>query len=128
MSDVTCAVVLDVAKLAGWLAPVSWGADMRPESDVPVDEIAELRGALKALQEARTEGDDHRAEVALERALLTTSAAGIDTDTETVAAAVRLLHTADDNGTTRLEVRDQAMTHRRWFEVNAKGDAKWGNR
>jgi len=92
------------------------------------DEIAELRGALKALQDARKEGDTHRAESALERALLTTSAAAIDTDNETVAAAVRLLRAADDNGTTRLEVRDQGMTHRRWFEVYANGKAKWGDR
>ena len=95
---------------------------------MPPDEIAELRGALKALQDARKEGDAHRAEVALERALLTTSAAAIETDKETVAAAVRLLRAADDNGTTRLEVRDQGMTHRRWFEVNANGEAKWGDR
>ena len=95
---------------------------------MPPDEAAELRSALKALQDARKQGDDHRAEVALERALLTTSAAGIDVDTETVAAAVRLLASADDNGTTRLEVRDQGMSHRRWFEVNSKGEAKWGNR
>jgi len=92
------------------------------------DEIAELRGALKALQDARKAGDTHRAESALERALLTTSATAIDTDKETVAAAVRLLRAADDNGTTRLEVRDQGMTHRRWFEVNANGEAKWGDR
>jgi hypothetical protein len=95
---------------------------------LPADEIAELRSALKALQDAREVGDAHRAEVALERALLTTSAACIDTDKETVAAAVRLLQAADDNGTTRLEVRDQGMTHRRWFEVNENGETKWGDR
>ena len=95
---------------------------------MPPDETAELRGALKALQDARKQGDAHRAEAPLERALLTTSAAGIDTDKETVVAAVRLLRAADDNGTTRLEVRDQGMTHRRWFEVNANGEAKWGDR
>ncbi len=92
------------------------------------DEGAELRDALKALQDARQAGDAHRAETALERALLTTSAAGIDADEETLAAAVRLLRAADDNGTTRLEVRDQGMTHRRWFEVDANGEAKWGER
>jgi hypothetical protein len=95
---------------------------------MPADDGAELREALKALQDARKAGDAHRAETALERALLTTSAAGIDTDEKAVAAAVRLLRAADDNGTTRLEVRDQGMTHRRWFEVNANGEAKWGDR
>ncbi len=95
---------------------------------MPADDGAELRVALKALQDARKAGDDRRAEIALERALLTTPAAGIDTDGETVAAAVRLLRTADDNGTTRLEVRDQGMTRRRWFEVNANGEATWGER
>jgi hypothetical protein len=79
------------------------------------DEGAELR-------------DAHRAETALERALLTASAAVIDADKQTVAAAVRLLRAADDNGTTRLEVRDQSMTRRRWFDVNANGEAKWGDR
>ena len=95
---------------------------------MPTDEGAELRDALKALQDARQAGDGHRAETALERALLTTSAAGIDMDKETIAAAVRLLRAADDNGTTRLEVRDQAMTRRRWFEVSASGEANWGDR
>jgi hypothetical protein len=95
---------------------------------MPTDEAAELRNALKALEAARKAGDAHRAETALERALLTTSAAGIDTDEETVAASVRLLQAADDTGTTRLEVRDQGMTHRRWFAVNANGEAKWGDR
>ena len=95
---------------------------------MPRDEVAELRSALKALQDAREQGDAYRAEVALERALLTTSAASIDADKETIAAAIRLLRTADDNGTTRLEVRDQGMTHRRWFEVNANGEVKWGDR
>jgi hypothetical protein len=95
---------------------------------MPPDEIAELRGALKTLQDARKAGGAHRAECALERALLTTSAAGIDADRETVAGAVRVLRAADDHGTTRLEVRDQGMTHRRWFEVNANGEAKWGDR
>jgi|BarGraNGADG00212_1021973.scaffolds.fasta_scaffold179278_1 hypothetical protein len=92
---------------------------------MPADEGAELRDALKTLQDARKAGDAHRADTALERALLTTSAVEIDTDKDAVAAAVRLLRAADDNGTTRLEVRDQAMTHRRWFEVNANGEAKW---
>jgi hypothetical protein len=95
---------------------------------MPADEGAELRDALKAMQGAIKAGDAHRAETALERALLTTSAVGIDTDKETVATAVRLLQTADDNGTTRLEVRDQAMTRRRWFEVAATGETKWGER
>jgi K+-transporting ATPase c subunit len=95
---------------------------------MPPDEGAELRDALKALQDARKAGDAHRAESLLERALLTTSAAGVDTDAETVAAAVRLLRAADDSGTTRLEVRDQGMTHRRWFEVDANGETKWGDR
>jgi K+-transporting ATPase c subunit len=95
---------------------------------MPADEAVQLRDALKALRDAREAGDAHRAETALERALLTASAAGIDSDRETVAAAVRLLRTADDNGTTRLEVRDQAMTRRRWFEVSANGEASWGDR
>jgi hypothetical protein len=95
---------------------------------MPAEDGAELRDALKALQDARKVGDAQRAETALERALLTVSAVAIDTDNATVAAAVRLLRAADDNGTTRLEVRDQAMTKRRWFEVNANGDAKWGDR
>ncbi len=95
---------------------------------MPADEGAELRDAVKTLQDARKAGDAHRAEPALELALLTTSAAGIDAEQETVVAAVRLLRTADDNGTTRLEVRDQSMTRRRWFEVNANGESKWGAR
>jgi hypothetical protein len=95
---------------------------------MPADDGAELRDALKALQDGRRAGDAYRAETALERALLTMSAASLDTDQESIAAAVRLLRAADDNGTTRLEVRDQGMTHRRWFEVNANGDTKWGDR
>jgi hypothetical protein len=95
---------------------------------MPADEIAELRDAVKALQVARAAGDDHRAQTALERALLRTSAAGMEAGKEAVAAGVRLLRAADDNGTTRLEVRDQSMTRRRWFEVNANGEAKWGDR
>ena len=95
---------------------------------MPVDEGAELRDALKALQDARSPGDAHRAEIALERALLRTPAADIDMHKETVAAAVRLLRAADDSGTTRLEVRDQAMTRRRWFEVSANGEVNWGDR
>ena len=75
---------------------------------MPAEDGAELRDALKALQDARTGGDAHRAETALERALLSASAVAIDSDKATVAAAVRLLRPADDNGTTRLEVRDQA--------------------
>ncbi len=95
---------------------------------MPADEGAELRGALKAVQDRRSSGDAHGAETALERALLTTSAVGIEGDRETVAAAIRLLRAADDNGTTRLEVRDQAMTRRRWFEVNSSGEIKWADR
>jgi hypothetical protein len=95
---------------------------------MPADEGTELHRALEALHDARQRSDAHRAETALERALLVTPADGIDSDTETVVAAVRLLRAPDDNGTTRLEVRDQAMTRRRWFEVNANGDAKWGDR
>lgn len=95
---------------------------------MPADDGAELRDALEALQDARRAGDDSRAETALERILLMTPAAGIDADEESIATAVRLLRSADDNGTTRLEVRDQGMTHRRWFEVNANGDATWGER
>jgi hypothetical protein len=92
------------------------------------DEGAALRDALEALQEARKLNNAHRAETAMERLLLSTSAATLDVDTGTVAAAVRLLRTADDSGTIRLEVRDHAMTRRRWFEVNASGETKWGER
>jgi hypothetical protein len=95
---------------------------------MPADESANLRDALRALQDARAVNNAHRAESALEQALLSTSSDAIDTERETVAAAVRLLRPADDNGTTRLEVRDQAMTRRRWFEVSAGGEAKWGER
>ncbi len=95
---------------------------------MPADESAKLRNAVNALQDARKAGDDHRAQTALERALLTTPAAEIDSDTEAVAVAVRLLRPPDDGGTTRLEVRDQAMTRRRWFEISAGGGAKWGER
>ncbi|MGZ4304916.1 MAG: hypothetical protein ACXVSL_08600 [Solirubrobacteraceae bacterium] len=92
------------------------------------NEGGELRHALKALQDARQVGDAHRAETALERSLLTTPAAELGADTETVASAVRLLRGADDGGTTRLEVRDQAMTRRRWFEVKDNGETTWGDR
>jgi hypothetical protein len=95
---------------------------------MPADEVTELRDALEALQDPRRTGEAHRSRTALERALLAISPAGIEMDKETVAAAVRLLRGADDNGTTRLEVRDQAMTRRRWFEVNLSGDVKWGDR
>ncbi|MGA2928298.1 MAG: hypothetical protein ABSG43_20345 [Solirubrobacteraceae bacterium] len=95
---------------------------------MPADESAALRDALKGLKDAREAGDAHRAEAALEHALLAMSAAGIDMDKETVAGAVRLLRAPDDNGTTRLEVHDQAMTRRRWFEVDASGEAKWSDR
>lgn len=50
---------------------------------MPADEAAELRDALKTLQDESKSGDAHRAETRLERALLTTSAAGIDIDMET---------------------------------------------
>jgi hypothetical protein len=95
---------------------------------MPADEGAELRDALKALQDARKLNNAQRAETALEKALLSTSADAINADTATVATAVRLLCTADDNGTTRLEVRDQAMTRRRWFEVTASGETTWSDR
>jgi hypothetical protein len=95
---------------------------------MPEDDGGELRDALKALQDVRGLTSAHRAEGALERALLSTSAGAIDTEKATVAAAVRLLRTADDNGTTRVEVRDQAMTRRRWFEVDASGETRWGDR
>jgi hypothetical protein len=95
---------------------------------MPADEGAELRDALKALQDARQAGDTRRAETALERALLRTSPAGIHANEEALATAVRLLTGADDSGTTRLEVRDQGMTRRRWFEVNANGEVKWDDR
>ena len=92
------------------------------------EEGGELRHALKTLQDARKLGDAHRAETALERALLRTPPTELGADPEAVAAAVRLLRGADDNGTTRLEVRDQAMTRRRWFEVGPGGETKWGDR
>jgi hypothetical protein len=95
---------------------------------MPTDECAGLRDALLALQDERKAGYAHRAESALEHALLTTSADAIAAGEETVVAAVRLLRAADDNGTTRLEVRNQGMTHRRWFEVSTDGDTKWGDR
>jgi hypothetical protein len=89
---------------------------------------AELRDALKALQGERIDGEARGGAAAMERALLTAAANGIDSDSETVVAAVRLLRPADDSGTTRLEVRNQAMTHRRWFEVSRDGDTTWGDR
>jgi hypothetical protein len=95
---------------------------------MPANEGVELRDAFKSSQDEHATGVVHRGDAALERALLRASAAGLEEDRETVAGAVRLLQAADDNGTTRLEVRDQAMTHRRWFEVDANGDVKWGER
>jgi hypothetical protein len=95
---------------------------------MPADEGAELRDALRAAQEARAAGGDRRGEGTLERALLTATAGDIAADTEVVAAAVRLLSAADDNGATRLEVRDQSMTHRRWFEISDDGEVRWGDR
>ena len=92
---------------------------------MPADEGAVLRDAL---QEVRSPGRDRRSELALERALLTASAAAIDSETEVVAAAVRLLGGPDDNGATRLDVRDQNMTHRRWFEISDDGRVQWGDR
>ena len=93
-----------------------------------VEEGTELREAFRAFQAGRAAGHAHRADMALERALLTSSPAGVDADSITVAAAVRLLRSADDNGTTRLEVRDSGMTHRRWFEVDVDGAVTWGER
>jgi hypothetical protein len=95
---------------------------------MPTDEGADLRATFKTFQEGRAAGYAHRGDSALERALLTASAAGVDAERETVAAAVRLLRGPDDNGTTRLEVRDQNMTHRRWFEVDGLGAVTWGER
>jgi hypothetical protein len=95
---------------------------------MPADEGAELRDALKSLQDAQGAGGDRRGEAALERALLTAPATAIDADTAAVAAAVRLLRAPDDNGVTRLEVRDQSMTQRRWFEISDDGEARWGDR
>lgn len=92
------------------------------------DDGAELRDALSALLEQRSEGEARGGEAALERALLLTAASRIDSDSGTVVAAVRLLRPADDSGTTRLEVRNQAMTHRRWFEVSGDGNTTWGDR
>ncbi len=101
---------------------------MATEGEMSANEGGELRHALKALQDARQVGDAHRAETALERALLRTPPAELDADPEAVATAVRLLRGADDNGTTRLEVRDQAMTRRRWFEIGPAGAMTWGDR
>ncbi len=95
---------------------------------MPADEGAELRDALRTLQEARSTGGGRRGEAALERALLTAAATAIDSDPGVVAAAVRLLRAPDDNGATRLEVRDQSMTHRRWFEISDDGQMQWGDR
>jgi hypothetical protein len=95
---------------------------------MPGDEGADLRDAFRVFRDGREAGHAHHAMTALERALLTTSAAGIDAENETVAAAVRLLRAADDSGTARLEVRDQGMTHRRWYEVDVDGAVKWGER
>ncbi len=92
---------------------------------MPADEGALLRDAL---QDAQSEGSDRRSETALERALLTASATTIDSETGAVAAAVKLLGEPDDNGATRLEVRDQNMTHRRWFEISDDGGVQWGDR
>ncbi len=95
---------------------------------MPADEGAELRDALKTLQDAQSAGGDRRGEAALERALLTAAATTIDSDIGVVAAAVRLLRAPDDNGATRLEVRDQSMSHRRWFEISDDGELQWGDR
>ena len=92
-----------------------------------LDEGAELRHAFTTFQAGPGAGHTHSAG-ALERVLLSTSADGVEADRDTIAAAVRLLRPADDNGTARLEVRDQAMTHRRWFEVSADGALSWGER
>jgi hypothetical protein len=98
------------------------------ESQMQVNDGAELRDALRTLVSERSAGEARGGEAGLERALLTTAANDIDSDSETVVAAVRLLRPADDSGTTRLEVRNQAMTHRRWFEVSRDGDTTWGDR
>ncbi len=95
---------------------------------MPADEGAELRDAYKVFLDGRTAGHGQRSVTGLERALLSASAAGVEAETETVAAAVRLLQGADDSGTARLEVRDQGMTHRRWFEVDVTGAVTWGER
>jgi hypothetical protein len=92
------------------------------------EESAELRDALKAVNDARGAGGGRRGESALERALLTATATVINSDTGVVAAAVRLLGTPDDDGATRLEVRDQSMTHRRWFKISDDGAVQWGDR
>ena len=97
-------------------------------SQMPADEGAELRDALETAQASRRTGGDRRDEAALERALLTAAATAIDSDPAVVVAAVRLLRAPDDNGATRLEVRDQSMTHRRWFEISDDGEAQWGDR
>jgi hypothetical protein len=95
---------------------------------MPPYEGAELRDALKTLQDSQGAGGARRGEAALERALLTAAPTALDSDTGAVAAAVRLLRAPDDDGTTRLEVRDQSMTHRRWFEISNEGEAQWGDR
>jgi hypothetical protein len=95
------------------------------------DPGAAVREALAAVQEARKSGDYQRvrsADARLKQLLLTTVAPGINVDMPTVAAAVRLFGEPDDNGTTRLEVRDQAMTRRRWFEVDVNGEVTWDDR
>jgi hypothetical protein len=97
-------------------------------SQMTADEGAELRDALETLQASLRAGSDRRGEAALERALLTAAAGALDADPGVVSAAVRLLRTPDDNGATRLEVRDQSMTHRRWFEISEQGDVQWGDR
>ena len=67
---------------------------------MPGDEGAEMRDAFKTFQDRRGAGYAQRADTALERALLTVPAAGVEAESATVAAAVRLLRGADDNGTT----------------------------
>jgi len=86
------------------------------------EESAELRDALKAVNDARGAGGGRRGESALATATV------INSDTGVVAAAVRLLGTPDDDGATRLEVRDQSMTHRRWFKISDDGAVQWGDR
>jgi hypothetical protein len=113
---------------AGPTNGVAGAAKSESESQMPADQGAGLRYALKTLQDERVAGESHGGEAALERALLTTAADDIDSDRKTVAIAVRLLRPADDSGTTRLEVRNQAMTHRRWFEIGDDGEATWGDR
>jgi len=77
--------------------------------ETPSNGGAEPRAALEAFHRARKLHNAHAAETALERALLSASAGALDIEKGSVAAAVRLRRTADDNGTTRLEVSDHTL-------------------